>query len=229
MAKKVLIVDDEADLCDLVKYHLEQDGFETRTSLTGSDALQALRSWKPDAVLLDLMLPDLPGTEICRIIRADPVRRDLPVIMLTARGEEVDRVVGLELGADDYVTKPFSPRELVLRVRAVLKRTRGGAVGDEELRIGDLLVERAGHRAFVKGKELSLTAKEFKLLTQLATTRGRVQTRDHLLDTIWGDETYVTPRTVDTHMKRLREKLGPAKGYIETVRGVGYRFRDDVA
>ena len=229
MAKKVLIVDDEADLCDLVKYHLEQEGFKTRTALTGGEALEALRSWKPDALLLDLMLPDLSGTEICRIIRSDTLTHDLPVLMLTARGEEVDRVVGFELGADDYVTKPFSPRELVLRVKALLKRARRGSASAEEIRIGDLLVQQAGHRAFVKGKEVSLTAKEFKLLNHLASTRGRVQTRDHLLDTIWGDETYVTPRTVDTHMKRLREKLGPVKGYIETVRGVGYRFRDDVA
>jgi two-component system phosphate regulon response regulator PhoB len=228
MSKRILIIDDEPDLCDLVKYHLNQEGFNTRTALTGGEALEILHSWLPDAVVLDLMLPDLSGTEICRIIRADPVLRDIAVIMLTARSEEVDRVVGFELGADDYVTKPFSPRELVLRTRAVIKRARRGAMYDEDLRIGDLLVQRAEHRAFVKGRELSLTATEFKLLAYLAATRGRVQTRDHLLDVVWGDSTYVTRRTVDTHLKRLREKLGSARGYIETIRGVGYRFRDNV-
>ncbi|MFQ5457243.1 MAG: response regulator [Myxococcota bacterium] len=228
MGKKILIVDDEKDLCDLVKYHLEQAGFTTRVALTGGAALEAAQKWKPDALVLDLMLPDLSGTEVCRLIRADPLIKDVAVIMLTAKGEEIDRVVGFELGADDYVTKPFSPRELVLRVKAVLKRARSGSVEERDLRIGDLLVQRDGHRAFVKKKELSLTATEFKLLVHLLSTRGRVQTRDHLLDTVWGDETYVTPRTVDTHVKRLREKMGPVKGYIETVRGVGYRFRDDI-
>jgi two-component system phosphate regulon response regulator PhoB len=229
MPKRILIVDDEADLRDLVQYNLEQAGFQTRQAGTGSEAIEVARAWKPDAVVLDLMLPDLPGTDVCRILRSDPVLRDVAVIMLTARGEEVDRVVGFELGADDYVTKPFSPRELALRLRAVLKRARRGAVAEEDLRIGDLLVQRESHRAYVKGKEVALTATEFKLLVQLTTTRGRVQTREFLLDSVWGDETHVTLRTVDTHMKRLREKLGSAKGYIETVRGVGYRFRDVAA
>ena len=229
MAKRILIVDDEGDLRELVKYNLEQSGFQTREASTGSEALEATRTWKPDAVILDLMLPDLPGTDVCRILRADPALRDVAVIMLTARGEEVDRVVGFELGADDYVTQPFSPRELALRVKAVLKRARRGSVGEEDIRLGDLLVQRESHRVHVKGKEIVLTATEFKLLVQLATTRGRVQTREFLLDTVWGDETHVTLRTVDTHMKRLREKLGTAKPYIETVRGVGYRFRDVAA
>jgi two-component system phosphate regulon response regulator PhoB len=229
LSQRILIVDDEADLRELVRYQLEGAGFQTREATTGSEALDAARSWKPDAVILDLMLPDIPGTEVCRALRSDPVLRDTAVIMLTARGEEVDRVVGFELGADDYVTKPFSPRELTLRLQAVLKRVRGGAVADEDLRIGDLLIQRGSHRVYVKGRELSLTATEFKLLLHLASTRGRVQTRDYLLDAVWGDETHVTLRTVDTHMKRLREKLGSAKAYIETVRGVGYRFRDVVA
>jgi len=227
--QRILIVDDEADLRELVRYQLEKAGFQTRQAATGSEALDAARSWKPDAVVLDLMLPDIPGTDVCRVLRSDPVLRDIAVIMLTARSEEVDRVVGFELGADDYVTKPFSPRELTLRLKAVLKRLRRGAVADEDLRIGDLLIQRGSHRAYVKGRELTLTATEFKLLTHLVATRGRVQTRDYLLDAVWGDETHVTLRTVDTHMKRLREKLGPVKAYIETVRGVGYRFRDVVA
>ena len=229
MSKRILIVDDEADLRDLVQYSLEQAGFEARHAATGSEALAVARAWKPDAVILDLMLPDLPGTDVCRILRSDPVLRDVAVIMLTARSEEVDRVVGFELGADDYVTKPFSPRELALRVKAVLKRARRGAIAEEDLRIGELLVQRESHRAFVKGKEVALTATEFKLLVQLATTRGRVQTREYLLDSVWGDDTHVTLRTVDTHMKRLREKLGSVKDCIETVRGVGYRFRDAAA
>ena len=229
MPSRVLIVDDEKDLCDLVKYHLEEAGFETRQAVTGSDALEVAKSWKPDAVVLDLMLPDLPGTEVCRILRSDPRFRNLGIIMLTAKGDEVDRVVGFEVGADDYVTKPFSPRELTLRVRSIVKRTRQGAATDEDLQIGDLLIQRGNHRAFVSGSEVTLTATEFKLLEQLASARGRVQTRDFLLDVVWGDSTHVTLRTVDTHMKRLREKLGPAKEYIETVRGVGYRFRDTIA
>ncbi len=229
MPQRVLIVDDEADLCALLKYHLEEAGFQTRQALTGGEALETARRWKPDAVILDIMLPDLSGTEVCRILRSDPRSRNLAIIMLTARGDEVDRVVGFELGADDYVTKPFSPRELTLRVRSVLKRARQGAAAEEDVQIGDLLIQRGSHRAFVKGREVSLTATEFKLLVQLASTRGRVQTRDYLLETVWGDDTVVTLRTVDTHMKRLREKLGPAKKYIETVRGVGYRFRDVIA
>jgi two-component system phosphate regulon response regulator PhoB len=176
-------------------------------------------------LLLDLMLPDMSGTEICRQIRVSPRTKQLPVIMLTAKGEEIDRVVGLELGADDYVVKPFSIRELILRMRAVLRRAQRDPDDEVPLVFGDLHIDPPGHRVWVGGDEITLTYLEFKLLTTLLARKGRVQTRDRLLSDVWDINADVTTRTVDTHVKRLREKLGPAGDYIETVRGVGYRFR----
>jgi two-component system phosphate regulon response regulator PhoB len=196
------------------------------TAETGREALAALRRSPPELVVLDLMLPDLSGTEVCRQLRADPETSSLPVIMLTAKADEVDRVVGLELGADDYVTKPFSPRELVLRVRAVLRRRAPDEKAERNLHHGSLRIDPQRHRCFVEGDEIQLTAKEFELLRSLMERPGRVRTRDQLLDDVWGTDIAVTRRTIDTHLKRLREKLGSAGDLIETVRGVGYRFAD---
>jgi len=226
MAERILVVDDEPDLLELVRLNLDQAGYQVDTAETGSEALDRVRSLRPDLVVLDLMLPDVPGTEVCRQIRADADLAGIPIIMLTARADEVDRVVGFELGADDYVTKPFSPRELTLRVRAVLRRKGSGPELVESLQHGSLRVDPERHRCFIHDEEVELTAKEFDLLLRLMRRPGRVMTREHLLDEVWGSDITVTTRTIDTHMKRLREKLGDAAALIETVRGVGYRFAD---
>ncbi len=228
MAATILIVDDEQDLVDTLEFNLQREGFQTRRALTGGAAIQlAAQQPVPDLVLLDLMLPDIPGTEVCRRLRADDRTRYIPVLMLTAKDDEVDRIVGFEIGADDYVTKPFSLRELMLRVRAILRRAAPGKedASSQELIHDRLRVDPAGHRVWVDDDELSLTALEFKLLNTLLSRAGRVQTRDTLLTDVWGMQTGVTTRTVDTHVTRLRKKLGPASSYIETLRGVGYRFR----
>jgi len=228
MRPRILAVDDEPDLLELVRMGLDSAGYEVETADTGARALERLRAAPPDLLLLDLMLPDLSGTELCKRIRADARLGELPIIMLTAKGEEVDRVVGFELGADDYVTKPFSPRELALRVRAVLgrKRSPSGAPTGNLLRRDPLRVDPERHRCWVAEEEVVLTAKEFQLLVSLMRRPGRVYSRDQLLDDVWGSDITVTARTIDTHLKRLREKLGPAGPLIETVRGVGYRFAD---
>ena len=226
MSARILVVDDEPDLLELVRVNLAGSGYAVETAASGSDALAALRRAPPDVMILDLMLPDISGTELCARVRADQRLTGLPIIMLTAKSEEIDRVVGLELGADDYVTKPFSPRELALRVRAVLRRR---APAGEDARVfehGDLRVDPDSHRASVNGREITLTAKEFQLLVALMGRPGRVMTRERLLDEVWGSDITVTSRTIDTHLKRLREKLGPASHLIETVRGVGYRFSE---
>ena len=226
MAQRILVVEDEPDLLALVRINLEQAGFEVDTAENGGDALAALRRSAPDLMILDLMLPDVPGTEICRRVRGSAELSELPVIMLTAKADEVDRVVGLELGADDYVTKPFSPRELTLRVRAVLRRHRPATAPPRVIEHGALSLDPERHRCFVDGQEVGLTAKEFSLLQCLMRRPGRVMTRDRLLDDVWGSDITVTTRTIDTHLKRLREKLGRAGDLIETVRGVGYRFAE---
>jgi two-component system phosphate regulon response regulator PhoB len=226
MAERILVVDDEPDLLELVRVNLRQASYEVETAETGREALERLRRHPPALLVLDLMLPDLSGTDVCRQVRQDPELAALPIIMLTAKADEVDRVVGLELGADDYVTKPFSPRELVLRVRAVLRRRAPEAGAERALQHGELRIDPERHRCFVKGEEVELTAKEFELLRSLMQRPGRVMTRDQLLDDVWGTDIAVTSRTIDTHLKRLREKLGPASELIETVRGVGYRFAD---
>jgi two-component system phosphate regulon response regulator PhoB len=228
MAATILIVEDEQDLVDTLEFNFRREGFQTRRALTGAEGLvQATRSPVPDLILLDLMLPDTSGTEVCRRLRTDDRTRAVPVLMLTAKDEEVDRIVGFEVGADDYVTKPFSVRELMLRVRAILRRakTEGQAAANEEIISHRLRVNPAGHRVWVDNAEIVLTALEFRLLNTLLTRAGRVQTRDTLLTDVWGMQTGVTTRTVDTHVTRLRKKLGPAGAYIETLRGVGYRFR----
>ncbi len=227
MKQQILIVDDEPDLIRLLEYSLQQAGFETATAADGESALAKARRRVPDLIVLDLMLPDLPGTEVCRQLRADKRTQAVPVIMLTARGDEVDRVVGFELGADDFVTKPFSVREVVLRIRAILRRGAGSdASGDPRLGVGPLRIEPDAHRAFVDGAEIALTALEFKLLGTLLSRVGRVQTRDQLLREVWGMSGDLQTRTVDTHVKRLREKLGSGRDLLETVRGIGYRIID---
>jgi two-component system phosphate regulon response regulator PhoB len=226
MPDTVLIVDDEPDVIDLLVYNLQKAGYRTATARDGATALQKARDEIPSLIVLDLMLPQMDGTEVCRHLKADPRTAHIPIIMLTAKAEEVDRVVGLELGADDYVTKPFSPREMALRVRGVLRRASGKTAPAEVLKFGDITVDIAKHEATVKGKVVDLTATEFKLLSTLLERRGRVQSRDRLLTDVWGYEGDVDTRTVDTHMRRLREKLGKAADYVETVRGVGYRFTD---
>jgi two-component system phosphate regulon response regulator PhoB len=226
MGERVLIVDDEPDLLELVRFQLEEAGFEVETAPDGRIGLEAIRRRRPSLVVLDWMLPDLPGTEVCRQLRADPALRDLPVLLLTAKAEEIDRVVGFEIGADDYVTKPFSPRELILRVQAILRRTAGERAAGGVLTRGALQLDPERHRCTVDGAEIPLTAKEFRLLEALMSRPGRVLSRQHLLDEVWGSDISVTERTIDTHLKRLREKLGPTGDQIETVRGVGYRFAE---
>lgn len=228
MKKTVLVVEDEPDLAQIVAYNLAREGYATLTAANGRDALSILESSpRPDLVLLDLMLPDMSGTEVCRTMRSQPETESIPVIMLTARGDEIDRVVGFEVGADDYVTKPFSVRELMLRVRAQLRRTDASFSTPEtepNEQFGVLKIDRAAHRVFVEDEEIVLTALEFRLLDTFLQRRGRVQSRDRLLSDVWGIDADVTTRTVDTHVKRLRQKIGSASHYIETLRGVGYRF-----
>jgi two-component system phosphate regulon response regulator PhoB len=226
MSARILVVEDEPDILELVRMNLAQAGFEVASAETGDEALEALRRSPPDLVVLDLMLPDRSGTEVCRDMRSDPRLRETPVIMLTAKGEEVDRIVGFELGADDYVTKPFSPRELVLRVKAVLRRGREAPQPEQRLAHGPLVLDVDRHRCEVAGEDVRLTAKEFGLLQALMERPGRVLTREQLLDRVWGSDISVTLRTVDTHLKRLREKLGPTSELIDTIRGVGYRFAE---
>ena len=230
----ILVVDDEEDLRDLLDLQLRREGFQTTLAATGGEALALLQQIRPALIVLDLMLPDLTGTEVCRRVRSNPDLADIPIIMLTARGEEIDRVVGFEVGADDYVVKStFSMREFLLRVRAVLRRAsaaRAGSGASEKdadgqcLSFGPLDIDLAGFRASVGGEPIALTTTEFRLLHTLASRPGRVQTRGTLLEDVWGMAPDTNTRTVDTHVKRLREKLGDASFLLQTVRGVGYRF-----
>lgn len=226
MSGPILIVEDELDLCEVVDYALRREGFRTSVVHGGLAALETARELRPELILLDLMLPDLSGVEVCKRLRVAPETKRTPVLMVTAKGEEVDRVVGFEVGADDYVVKPFSVRELILRMRAILRRRDAAEQADGEVvTFGRLRVDVAGHGAWVDDLAVPLTALELKLLSHLLARRGRVQTRDALLSEVWGTDSEVIARTVDTHVKRLREKLGPARSYIETIRGVGYRCR----
>jgi two-component system phosphate regulon response regulator PhoB len=223
---KILVVDDEPEAVELVEFNLKQAGFEVVTAADGSEALKKARAGLPSLILLDLMLPEVDGLEVCKMLRRDPATAQIPIIMLTAKAGEIDRVLGLELGADDYVTKPFSPRELVLRVRKLLERRQNAAQEPDRFSFGDLLIDTPRHLVSWKGKSIELTATEFKLLSVLAQRGGRVQSREQLLRDVWEYNSLVDTRTVDTHMRRLREKLGPAAKYLDTVRGVGYRFVD---
>ena len=221
---RILIVEDEQDLASLLQYNLQAAGFETEIATTGAAALTRAKAYRPDLVLLDLMLPDVPGSEVLRLVKEDPGLRRTLVVMVTAKSQEADRVQGLELGADDYVVKPFSVRELVLRVKAVLRRFESDAEGTQALSAGEISLDPARHEVRVGGREVALTALEFRLLKTLLERPGRVQTREVLLSDVWGIEAEITTRTVDTHIKRLREKLGPAGDIVETVRGVGYKL-----
>jgi two-component system phosphate regulon response regulator PhoB len=222
----VLIVEDESDLLAVLDHNLRQAGMETMLALTAEEALAQARRRVPDLVLLDLMLPDMPGTEVCRSLKGSDRTRHVPVVMVTARAEEIDRVVGFELGADDYVTKPFSVRELVLRLQAILRRAAGSPRDGPPEQVGAIRVDVEAHRAFVAGEEILLTPLEFKLLAALMARAGKVQSREQLLEDVWDLSPELETRTVDTHVKRLREKLGPARDLLETVRGLGYRLTD---
>ncbi len=221
----ITVIEDEADLREVLRYNLKQAGYGVELAAGGKEGLAAIEKKKPDLVLLDLMLPDISGAEVCRALKKSPETQEIPVVMVTARGEEIDRVVGFELGADDYVVKPFSVRELLLRISAILRRKapapRDGA---QPIVFGCLRIDPAAHRVFVSDREIELTALEFRLLLTLYERRDRVQSRSTLLEDVWGIEAEITTRTVDTHVKRLREKLEEGRDYIETVRGVGYRF-----
>lgn len=222
----ILIVEDDEDIVELLAFNLQSAGFATETARDGYEALAKARRSPPAGVILDLMLPGLDGFSVCKELKRDPKTAAAPIIMLTARGEEVDRIVGLELGADDYVVKPFSPRELILRLRAVLKRHAPEPATRQVLGRDGLSVDLAAHRVSLDGQEVVLTATEFKLLAELLQSSGRVLTRDRLLNTVWGYEFEGYARTVDTHVRRLRQKLGHFADMIETVRGVGYRFKE---
>jgi two-component system, OmpR family, phosphate regulon response regulator PhoB len=226
----VLIVEDEPDLVLVLEFNFAQAGFETLCAHGGEEALLKLRQRVPDLILLDLMLPDVAGTEVFRKMKGNPKTQDVPVIIVTAKGDELDRVVGLELGADDYVTKPFSVREVILRARAVLKRGQRPPTPGARESIGPIRLDVDGHRCFVGGQEVELTAIEFKLLTRFMACAGRIMTRDALLEGVWGQLSLdLQERTVDSHVKRLRAKLREGEGLIETVRGVGYRMLDPAA
>lgn len=224
MRSKILIVEDEPEAVELIEFNLRQAGWEVISAADGAEALKKTRAANPDLIVLDLMLPEVDGLEVCKLLRRDPATAAVPILMLTAKAAEIDRVVGLELGADDYVTKPFSPRELVLRIRNLLQRRSQESGKRERLVFGDLIIDIPRHEAAWQGTPLDLTATEFRLLTLLTERAGRVQTRDQLLRDVWNYDSLIDTRTVDTHMRRLREKLGPAAKHLDTVRGVGYRF-----
>lgn len=226
--KKIIIIEDEKDLADLLSFNLSREGYRVAQAYDGVSGLALVQQEQPDLVLLDLMIPGLMGTEVCRRIKADSATAAIPILMVTARGEEMDRVVGFELGADDYVTKPFSMRELTLRIAAILRR---GSTGKEPeglpvLVIGSIRLELETHRVLAAGEEIPLTGTEFKLLQTLAERKGRLQDRERLLNDVWGYASDVDSRTVDTHITRLRTKLGEAGGQIKTVRGFGYKLEE---
>ena len=227
MEAKILVVEDERDIVELLKYNLQQEDFEVDTVRNGADALQRAVDNPPDLILLDLMLPEVDGLIVCRLLKNDPRTKKIPIIMLTAKTDESDRVTGLELGADDYIPKPFSPREVVLRVNAVLRRLNASKEPDEENQIEThgVVIDLDRHQVMTKDGAIDLTATEFKLITLFARSPGRVFNRDILMDVIWGQEYYGIDRTVDTHVSRLRRKLGDFGKHIETVYGVGYRLK----
>ena len=225
MTKKVFIAEDEPDLRATLQYNFENEGFKVKSFPNGESFLETIKNDKPNLVILDLMLPGISGLDVCRDIRMNEVNENVAVVMLTAKSEEIDRIVGFELGADDYVTKPFSVRELILRVKVLLKK-RSDDIDQNLLEFGPIAMNLDAHDVSVEGKNILLTALEFKLLKHLLKRKGRVQTRDQLLGDVWGYSSEVTTRTVDTHIKRLREKLGKPGELIQTIRGVGYRFNN---
>jgi len=223
--EKILVIEDEPDIAEVLQYNLEKEGFDVETARRGDTGFDAVRRDNPDLILLDLMLPGIDGLELTRMLKRDPLTSRLPIVMITARGEEVDRIVGLELGADDYISKPFSPREVVLRVKAVLRRFQQEESVVELIEVGGIELDVSAHQLRVRTKEVPLTATEFRLLRLLLERCGRVQTRGQLLSDVWGYAEDIDSRTVDTHIRRLRRKLGPEAERIETVIGVGYRLR----
>lgn len=224
---KILVVDDEPEAVELVEFNLKQAGFDVAVAADGAEALKKARALMPNLIVLDLMLPEVDGLEVCKMLRRDSATAKVPIIMLTAKAAEIDRILGLELGADDYITKPFSPRELVLRIKRILQRGQTPDQEHERLKFGELMIDGPRHLVNWRGKKVDLTATEFKLLMLLAQRRGRVQSRDQLLRDVWDYQSAIDTRTVDTHMRRLREKLGAASKYLDTVRGVGYRFVEE--
>lgn len=231
MSQKILVVEDEEDLQKLIVLNARAHGYTCHRAVTGAEALEIARRERPDVVLLDLMLPDMSGVEVCRQLRKEDAFRNTAIIIVSARSEEIDRVVGFELGADDYVVKPFSVRELMLRIKAVTRRLRTsapGATSEEVITFGPVRLDPVRHQVWVDDEPVTLTFLEFQLLQVFMERRGRVQSRERLIDDVWGMDVEVTERTVDTHVKRLRDKLGSARDYVETVRGVGYRFREAV-
>ena len=226
MTNKVFIVEDEPDLRDTLKYNFENEGFLVESFANGESFIDFIEKKKPNLVVLDLMLPGLSGLDVCRELRSKDKYDDISIIMLTAKSEEIDRIVGFELGADDYVTKPFSVRELILRVKVLLKKRAGNSTDEQTLEFGPISMNLEAHDVSINGESILLTALEFKLLKHLLKRKGRVQTRDQLLGDVWGYSAEVTTRTVDTHIKRLREKLGKPGDFIQTIRGVGYRFNN---
>ncbi len=225
--KKILLVDDESDVTELVSYNLKAKGFQVEALNDPNASVGLARTFLPDLVILDVMMPDLNGIQICRMLRADPKLKNIPVIFLTAKAEESDRILGLETGADDYICKPFSTKELILRIQALLRRSTEGAPEEAKLlQAGQILLDTERHHVTVQGRPVELTATEFKLLHLMMERRGRVQTREHLLLNVWNYETEIETRTVDTHIRRLREKLGDEAEWIETIRGVGYRMAE---
>ncbi|MDO9464884.1 MAG: response regulator transcription factor [bacterium] len=226
-SERILTVEDDKHILKLVKYNLEKAGFQCTVTITGEEALEILDKEPVDLIILDIMLPEMDGLQVCKQIKQDKKLSAIPIIMLTAKGEEVDRIVGFELGADDYVVKPFSPRELVLRVKAILKRRKSPEAAKDILDAGKLIVDITRHKVTVDKKEIELTLMEFKLLVTLMQRKGKAQSRDKLLEDIWDIAADVTTRTIDTHIKRLRQKLGKAGKSIETIRGIGYRFSEE--
>jgi len=223
---RILVVDDEPDAIELIRFNLKASGYEVLTAEDGEEALAKARKFSPDMILLDVMLPEIDGLEVCKILRRDPATASLPIIMLTAKASEIDRVLGLEFGADDYVTKPFSPRELMLRVRNLLKRKESSKEEVERFQVRDIELDVSKYEVKIMGQPIDLTPTEFKLLQILMERKGRVQSRDRLLQDVWGYDQLIDTRTVDTHVRRLREKMGEAADYVVTVRGVGYRLME---
>lgn len=224
---RILVVEDDKHISKLIKYNLEKGGYECLIAHTGEKSIDILKKDRVDLIILDIMLPGMDGLEVCRRVKELDNLKSLPIIMLTAKGEELDRIVGLELGADDYMVKPFSPRELLLRIKAILKRGAGENTKKDILEAGEIIIDKLKYKVTVKGKPVILTHMEFKLLVTLIERQGRVQSRERLLSDVWDMDTEVDTRTIDTHIKRLREKLGKAGNLIETIRGLGYKLKEE--
>jgi len=223
--EKILIIEDDQDIVEMLEYNLREEGYDTFSALNGKDGVALAKKEQPNLIILDIMLPILDGFEVCRMLKSDEIAAQIPVIILSAKSQETDKIVGLELGADDYMTKPFSPRELIARIRAILRRGKEQR-SERRIQRGDIVIDSTRHRVQVGADDISLTFTEFKLLEFMARRPGVVFSRAQILDAVSGEETMVYDRTVDAHIKSLRHKLGPAKDYIETIRGAGYRFKE---